>query len=152
MALYNEDHESERYLLVPGLAPLYGGWAAVSELLLRVTAGGLLAVHGWPKIQNPTGAAGMVESIGFYPAPFWSVMLAFSEFFGGILLAIGLLTRPAAVAGFVILCVTVYFHWVLQAEGFAGAEKSVIWAAICFYFIGRGGGPLSLDRKFGGEL
>lgn len=41
---------------------------------------------------------GMVESLGFVPGAFWAVLLAAKEFIRGILLVVGLLTRPAALA------------------------------------------------------
>ena len=94
----------------------------------------------------------MVEGLGFYPGVFWSPLLAVTEFFGGILLALGLLTRPAAFAGMIVLLVTVWFHWVTMGQGFSGAEKSILWAAIFFYFVIRGGNRHSVDAKLGKEF
>ena len=71
---------------------------------------------------------------------------------GIVLLAIGFLTRPAAVGATIVLLVTVYFHWVTQNQGFAGAEKSVLWATMTFFFAIHGGGPLSVDRAMRKEL
>ena len=79
-------------------------------------------------------------------------LLAATEFFGGLLLALGLLTRPAAFATSIVLCVTTYFHWVVQAEGFSGAEKSLLWLAITLYFVAHGGGRLSVDRAMGKQF
>ena len=67
--------------------------------------------------------------------------------FGGILLAIGLLTRPAAFAATIVLLVTVYFHWVQLDQGFSGAEKSLLWAAMTFFFVIRGGNSQSVDAR-----
>ena len=60
--------------------------------------------------------------------------------------------RPAALAATVVLLVTVWFHWIVQSQGFSGAEKSILWAAITFYFFAHGGGPYSVDRLIGKEL
>ena len=139
-------------LVVPGLAPLYSGLSGLACVLMRIAAGVTLAVHGWPKIQAPFKYAGMVESLGFVPGVLWSPLLAGTEFIGGILLAIGLLTRPAAVAATIVLLVTVYFHWVVQNQGFAGAEKSVLWAAMTFFFAMHGGGFFSVDRMLRKEV
>ena len=65
----------------------------------------------------------MVESLGFYPGAFWSPLLSFTEFFGGILIAIGLLTRPASFAAMFILLVTVWFHWVTMGQGYSRCRK-----------------------------
>ena len=66
---------------------------------------------------------------------------------GGILLAIGLLTRPAAFAATIVLLVTVYFHWVQFDQGFSGAEKSLLWTAMTFFFVIRGGNSQSVDAR-----
>lgn len=89
---------SRQRLFVPAVAPLYNSTHDLVETILRVAAGLLLVTHGFGKIVNPFGAVGMVESLGFYPGVFWSPLLAATEFFGGILVAIGLLTRPASFA------------------------------------------------------
>ena len=138
--------------IIPGLQGLYAALAPVTVLYMRLIAGIAFMVHGWPKIMSPMGAVGMVEGLGFHPGWFWSPLLAGTEFFGGLLLALGLLTRPAAFAVSIVLCVTTYFHWAVQAEGFGGAEKSLLWLAITLYFVAHGGGRLSLDRAIGKQF
>lgn len=136
-------------LIVPALGGFYGALHNGAETLLRVVAGGFLAIHGSQKIINPFGAAEMVEGLGFYPGALWSLLLACTEFFGGIFIAIGLLTRPAAFAGLFVLLVTVWFHWVTMGQGFSGAEKSLLWAAILMFFVIRGGNRHSVDARIG---
>lgn len=94
----------------------------------------------------------MVEGLGFYPGLFWSPLLAATEFFGGILIAIGLFTRPAAFAAMIVLLVTVYFHGVVRGEGFGGAEKSILWTAIFLFFAVRGSNSQSVDAKLGKQI
>ncbi|ESW66897.1 DoxX family protein [Mesorhizobium sp. C277A] len=136
-------------LIVPVFGRLYSSLHDGAETLLRVVAGGFLTIHGSQKITNPFGAAEMVEGLGFYPGAFWSVLLSCTEFFGGILIAIGLLTRPAAFAGMIVLLVTVWFHWITVGQGFSGAEKSLLWAAILLFFVIRGGNRQSVDARLG---
>ena len=139
-------------LLFPSLGSLYDRLTCVSVPLMRICAGLILMVHGWPKIQQPFKFAGMAESLGFVPGVFWSPLLAGTEFIGGGLLALGLLTRFAAAGATVVLLVTVYFHWVVQGQGLSGSEKSILWAAVTFYFVAHGGGPFSVDRRLRREL
>ena len=141
-----------RRLLVPTLGRVYASLSGPSEALLRVVAGIALVVHGSSKIVDPFGAAGMVEGLGFYPGAFWSLLLSITEFFGGILLTFGILTRFAALGGMVVLLVTVWFHWIVQGQGYSGAELSILWAAICFFFVVHGGRYLAVDRLLGHEL
>ncbi|WP_421914884.1 DoxX family protein [Mesorhizobium sp.] len=136
-------------LIIPALGRLYSSLHGASETVPRVIAGAFLTIHGSQKITNPFGAAEMVEGLGFYPGAFWSPLLACTEFFGGIFIAIGLLTRPAAFAGMFVLLVTVWFHWVTMGQGFSGAEKSLLWAAILFFFVIRGGNRQSVDARIG---
>ncbi len=136
-------------LIIPVLGRLYSSLHDGAETLLRVVAGGFLTIHGSQKITNPFGAAEMVEGLGFYPGAFWSLLLSCTEFFGGILIAIGLLTRPAAFAGMVVLLVTVWFHWITVGQGFSGAEKSLLWATILLFFVIRGGNRQSVDARIG---
>lgn len=139
-------------LIVPSLGGLYATLHESAETILRVAAGALLVTHGYGKILNPFGASGMVESLGFFPGAFWSPLLAATEFFGGILIAIGLLTRPAAFAAMIVLAVTVYFHGIVQGEGLMGAEKSILWALIMFFFVVRGANSHSVDAKLGRQF
>lgn len=143
--------ENQR-LLIPALRPFYESLNIPAETLLRVVAGATLVVHGASKIVDPFGAVGMVEGLGFYPGVFWSPLLAITEFFGGILLALGLLTRLAALGATVVLLVTVWFHWITLGEGFMGAETSILWAAITFFFVIRGGNSQSVDARIGRHL
>lgn len=139
-------------LVFPRLAGLYGLLAFLSVPLMRVAAGLILASHGWPKIQAPFKNVGMVESLGFVPGVFWSPMLAGTEFVGGLMLAAGLLTRVAAAGATIVLLVTIYLHAHLQGRGAGGAELSILWATITFFFVAHGGGALSVDRLLKREL
>lgn len=82
----------------------------LSWLVLRAFVGGALVLEGWPKIVAPFAQTGFVESIGFYPGWLWSPLLAAMQFFGGIALVIGFLTRPIALANAIMLAVTWWFH------------------------------------------
>ncbi|GGA84099.1 hypothetical protein GCM10011491_09480 [Brucella endophytica] len=145
-------HTDNQRLFIPALGGIYSSLHTFAETLLRVIGGGALVTHGYGKIMNPFGASGMVESLGFYPGAFWSPLLSATEFFGGILIAIGLLTRPAAFAATIVLLVTIWFHWGVQGQGFSGAEKSILWTAILFFFVIRGANRQSVDGLIGKQF
>lgn len=136
-------------LIVPALRGIYSALHDSAETLLRLATGGFLALHGSQKIVNPFGAAEMVEGLGFYPGAFWSLLLACTEFFGGIFIALGFLTRPSALAGLIVLLVTVWFHWITMDQGISGAEKSILWSAMLFFFVIRGANRQSVDARIG---
>lgn len=110
MSLPAETH-SDR-LIVPALGPFYETIAQpLAFVALRVAVGLMLAVEGWPKITAPLAQVGFVEAIGFHPGWLWSPVLAGLQFFGGILIALGLFTRAAALANGVMLAITIWFHF-----------------------------------------
>ena len=137
---------------IPALRPVYAALHDGVETLMRVICGVIFAVHGFPKIMNPMGAAEMVSNLGFAPAAFWSVLLSVSEFVAGVLLAIGFLTRPAAFVASIILAVTVYAHWVAFGQGYAGSEKSILWLGMSIFFAVRGANKHSVDAKIGKQF
>jgi putative oxidoreductase len=149
MTLSDTTNTSGRKLIIPALSWVYAALHDGAETLLRVVAGAALVTHGLGKIADPFGATEMVESLGFYPGIFWSPLLSFTEFFAGILIVVGFLTRPAAFAATFILLVTVWFHWISMGQGYSGAEKSILWAAIFFFFVIRGGNRHSVDARIG---
>ena len=84
-----------------------GGFAA---LVLRVPVGLVLAAHGAQKLFGWFGGYGLegtgqwLASIGLEPGYLMALLAGGAEFFGGLALELGLLTRPAAlVAAFTML-------------------------------------------------
>ena len=102
----------KRQLIIPVLGPFYARVAQpMAWSLFRCAIGGLLVLEGLPKIMAPFAQAGFVEGLGLYPGWFWSPLLAFLEFFGGVFIAAGLFTRPFAFANGTMLAITLWFHY-----------------------------------------
>ncbi len=143
-------------LIIPGLAGLYQSIAGYSWLIVRVTTGALLIPHGYVKLFGGAmaGTAGFMDSLGLSPGVFWVWVIALLEFFGGIMLVVGLLTRPIAamVLGFMAVA-AFYVHW---GNGFfwnaGGYEYPLMWGILALVVLARGGGEYSLDRKLGREF
>lgn len=121
-------------------------------LILRLVLGVIMVAHGYPKVFGGLHRhVGFVVSLGL---PGWLAYLsAVAEFFGGILVIIGLFTRCAAIAILIDLLVAIWkVHWKhgLLAEG--GYQFPLALAAIAFALIFIGGGPIALDsiRRGGG--
>lgn len=103
----NRDH-----LVIPPLSGFYERIAQpMAWSLFRLAIGGMLVIEGWPKIVAPFAQTGFVESLGFFPGWFWSPALAAMQVFGGLFIAVGLFTRPVALANAVMLAITLWFHW-----------------------------------------
>jgi putative oxidoreductase len=108
-------------------------------LILRVFAGLALALaHGWGKIPPSEGFVGWIGTMGF-PAPeLFAWLAAIAEFVGGLLIALGLLTRPAAAF------VAVHFVFVAfvahAGDSFGDRELGLFFlvTALCFALAGAG--------------
>jgi putative oxidoreductase len=141
-------------LLIPALGKLYAALAPVTEPLIRIVAGLSLVPHGYPKLfVNPQRSAEWFEEIGFEPGLLWATAVGMVEVFGGICLAIGLLTRVVAVPILVFLATAIAYHWQF---GFhwnnQGWEYPLFWWLVVFHFFVRGGGRWSADAWIGREI
>lgn len=96
----------------PFLAGFYENFAQpLAWVAFRAAIGGMLVIEGYPKIMAPMAQVGFVENLGFHPGWLFSPLLAGMQFFGGALIALGLFTRPAALANAVMLAITLWFHF-----------------------------------------
>lgn len=141
--------------VLPFLTPITDTLSPLAEPVLRATVGALLIPHGYAKLLDGglQGTADFFAGVGFEPAYPLALAVAMLEFGGGILLVLGLLTRPVAVAVAVFMATAVLFH---SANGFmwtaGGFEYPLMWMIAALFFAVRGGGRFSLDRALGREV
>ena len=84
-------------LLIPALGANYRTFAPITEPLIRVVAGGSLAMHGYTILFGDIGAAAkFLESTGFQNGLFRAYVVGAVEFVCGLFLALGFLTRVVA--------------------------------------------------------
>jgi putative oxidoreductase len=115
-------------------------------LVMRLTLGAVMVGHGYQKVFGGLHHhAQFVASLGL---PAWTAYLsAFAEFFGGLLVIVGLFTRAAAFAICFDLSVAIakiHFHNGLMGEH--GFEFPLALAALAFGLIFLGAGPIALDH------
>ncbi|HEY5715951.1 MAG TPA: DoxX family protein, partial [Psychromonas sp.] len=88
----------------------------LSSFILRVPLGLILAAHGSQKLFAWFGGYGLegtgqwMASIGFTPGYLMALLAGSAEFFGGIALILGLLTRPAAFITAFTMLMAMTFH------------------------------------------
>ncbi len=129
--------------------------SSVAELgltLLRVFAGVALALaHGLGKLPPSEGFVEGIGNMGF-PAPgLFAWLSGIAEFFGGLLLAAGLLVRPAALLVAANMFVAVVFmHILTRGDPFAGYELALFFFFTAVAFALKGGGRYSIDAKIRG--
>jgi putative oxidoreductase len=145
--------------LIAALDRFYDWAPELAYLVVRLTAGGMLLVHGIQKVTTLTVAQFAANSMarrGIEPAMAAAYAVFFLETVGAICIILGLFTRFFAVAIFVEFVIIVFVgHW---PQGFTwsrpggGFEYPLFWGLIMGAIALRGGGPYSLDRKIGWEL
>ncbi len=151
--------ENSPRLFIPALGPIYQRFSPCVEAALRIGLGLILIPHGCQKLFGWFGGAGLAkfatifENIGYKPGLFWVIVVGLTEALGGLLLAVGLFTRVAALAILIFMINAIY---VTSAKGFfwtaGGFEYSLLIGLVALYFLIRGAGCCSLDRKLGREF
>ncbi len=128
------------------LDSFYASWTPRLLSVLRIIAAFLFIAHGAQKLF------GFLAPEGATPPPIFSQMWVggILEFFGGILLLLGLFTRPVA---FILsgMMAVAYFQmhvpggfWPLQNKG----ELAVLYCFLFLFLSVAGGGAWSFDRLF----
>jgi len=152
----------EQRLFVPAMAGIYDIGSTISYPLIRFVAGFWLVPHGCQKLfglfgGNIQGTATFFSKVGIEPALPLAYVVGSIEFFGGLLIAIGLLTRPAAAAAAIMLAVAAFqvhvpngFFW--TTPGKPGFEYPLMWMFLMIAIFLRGGGNLSVDSKLGKQF
>ncbi|WP_076925296.1 DoxX family protein [Pseudoalteromonas sp. EB27] len=142
------------------LNTLLSSKAGAAALILRVPVGLILAAHGAQKLFAWFGGYGLegtgqwMASIGLEPGYWLAMMAGSAEFFGGIALVIGLLTRPAAVvAGFTMLIAIFSVHisnGLFMANN--GYEYALTLLVVMAALAIQGSGSFSLDNVLAKKL
>jgi putative oxidoreductase len=136
-------------LYVPGVAGLYQSLAPLSFTLIRVALGLILIPHGFSKLflNDAVSASRNFVNFGWaYPLA-WAYFIGALEFFGGILLAVGLFTRVIAAAIVVEMGVIAFaVLWPNWSWGRRGMEYALFMGIVALAILFRGGGRWSLDR------
>jgi putative oxidoreductase len=124
-------------------------------LVLRIVVGLLFMGHGAQKLFGLFGGHGLAGTAGFFeqglglrPGKVHATGAGAAEFFGGLLLALGLLTPLAAAALIATMTVAIItVHWskgVWSTEG--GYEYNAVLMAVAFAVTAAGPGKWSLDH------
>ena len=120
--------------------------AHIGLLLLRIFAGLSMAfAHGVGKIPPTDGFVGFVTSLGL-PAPYIMAWMAgITEFVGALLIAVGLLTRPAALGLMGTMAVAAFIAH--GADPFAKKELALLYFFVFLAIFLIGPGKFSLDSR-----
>lgn len=127
--------------------------------ILRLVLGVIFFAHGAQKMLGWFGGYGFTGTMGFFThamhiPPFFAFLAIAAEFFGGLGLIVGFLTRIAAFGIFANMIVAIamvhqqfglFMNWTGAQKG-EGYEYHLLVLAITIFLMIRGAGASSLDR------
>jgi putative oxidoreductase len=130
--------------------------------LMRLVLGVVFFAHGAQKMLGWFGGSGFSGTMDYFthggiPAPLAFLAIA-AEFFGGIGLVVGFLSRVAAfgiVTNMLVAVATVhlpfgfFMNWSGAQKG-EGFEYHLLAIALGLAILAKGGGPVSMDRALSG--
>lgn len=134
--------------------------AGLAAFILRVPTGLILAAHGAQKLFGVFGGYGLegtgqwMASIGLEPGMLMAFLAGSAEFFGGLALTLGLLTRPAALLTAFTMLVAVFSVHISNGLFMAnnGYEYALTLMMVSLALLVQGAGAFSLDNLISRKL
>jgi putative oxidoreductase len=131
----------------------FGGLASWGPDFLRLGAGVIFIMHGYPKLfgpkPGPKGFAGYLQSMGFSPPLLWAYVVGIAEFVGGVCLILGFLTRFwALVLAIQFLVIILRVKWAKGLDmGKGGFEYDWALLMMALSLLVTGPGRVALDHR-----
>lgn len=130
-----------------------GGGSALADaglLLLRLFAGLSIAfTHGLAKIPISESFVAGIAEMGFPLPDLFAWAAAMAEFAGGLLIAVGLFTRPASF--FLLLTMAVAAFIRNSGNPYVDRELALLYGSVALLFLLAGAGRFSLDALVRGR-
>lgn len=133
-------------ILLPARIASHFAWAG--PLIMRLIVGYVFMMSGWGKLNNLPQITQNFTEWGILFPKIMTPFVSGVEFFGGIMLILGLFTRiPAAMLAFTMLVAIKSAKWeaVDSLETLLGFEEATYFAGFLWLAIA-GPGAVSLDR------
>ena len=146
-----EKKDAERKAVARPAARRSFALAGATHAILRIGAGLLFFLHGAPKLFGWFGGMGP----GGGSAELFSLMglAGVLEVFGGLAIALGVLTRPVAVVLAIEMLVAYFYAHAPQGPVpySNGGELALLYFLVWTFLAGNGAGPWSVDTALRGR-
>ena len=131
-------------IIRPNYSPNF--WSQTSWAIFRAVVGIMMIHNGLDKLSNiESFAEAYVAYLGLPFPILLSYVAAYTELIGAPLVALGLLTRPAALGLFATMCVAIYHHISVAGLSVSYLELAAIYAACFLFLLINGAGLFSTD-------
>ena len=135
-------------------ASILNSQAGLAPLALRIPAGIIFMAHGAQKLFGSFGGYGLegtgqwMASIGLEPGYLMALLAGSAEFFGGLFILIGLLTRPAAAVLAITMLVAIFSVHIANGLFMAnnGYEFGLALLAVSVSLLFSGAGKVAVDN------
>lgn len=127
------------------MANLENKYSDLAILLLRIGVGVIFIYHGWGKLTGIEGVQGFFGNIGI---PFPAVMawvVAFIEFFGGLMVLFGAYAKIPYLLLALIMVVALFTVKIEQGFEAARIDMLLLLTTLALFFLGSGN--YSVDHK-----
>ena len=132
----------------------------LAYLIVRLSLGLILFAHGGQKLFGWFGGFGWSATLAYFSEnlgipPFLAALDIIAEFFGGLGLLLGFLTRIAAAGSAVVMLVGIvkvhlangfFLNWSLEAGKGHGIEMNVALLGMSLMLLITGAGAFSIDK------
>jgi uncharacterized membrane protein YphA (DoxX/SURF4 family) len=143
------------------LENIFSPYNDLGLFILRLAAGIIFLVHGWPKLnpnspmKGPAGFGGFLKQMGVPMPIFFGWVVALLETLGAVLLILGLGTRVLAVLFAIDMLVAILVAKMrvmkvgFSAQQATGWEFDFILGAVALSLLFTGAGNIALDPVLG---
>ncbi|GAA0854592.1 DoxX family protein [Aliiglaciecola litoralis] len=142
------------------LTKIFNTESGFGALALRVPVGMIFIAHGAQKLFGSFGGYGLegtgqfMASIGLEPGYLMALLAGAGEFFGGLFILLGLLTRPSALVLAITMLVAIFaVHFqngFFMSNGGYEFGLALLAASVSLFFSGAG--KVSLDSAIAKKL
>lgn len=110
----------------------------LAALLLRIILGGMFVFHGWPKLSGYNEALAMFGDPVGLGSELSLILVIFAEFFCGIFILLGFLTRLSVIPILIMMIVAFFVahgkdEFVVRMLPFV-----YMWLCVILFFLGSG--------------
>ena len=140
------------------------GSARIGVLILRITLGVIFVAHGAQKVLGWWGGLGFSGTIDAFAKqgmpPALTVLVMIGEFFGGLGVLFGALTRIAALGPAIVMAGAIatvhwkngfFLNWFNVPGRGHGIEANLAYLAMALTLVFTGPGALAIDELRGGR-